>query len=105
MAVEDLRSLVTLSPDATGWRWDVEPQTRLLTPPQELDEARPSYAYKKALTDAYSDAGLVKAATSSWGDHANMKQASSFLPVGAAGEMVGEGDESLISTARRTRRA
>ena len=50
LAVEDLRPLVTLSPNATGWSWDVEPQTHLRTPPPpKLDEAEPSYAIQKAL--------------------------------------------------------
>ena len=79
LTVEDLRPLVTLSPEATGWSWDVEPQTHLRTPPPpKLDEAEPSYAIQKALLDAYTDAGLVRAATSSWWDNANVKKASSF---------------------------
>jgi hypothetical protein len=86
LVVDDLRPLVTVSPNATGWSWDVEPQTRLLTPPPTLDEAQPSYAIQKALTDAYSDAGLVKAATSSWWDNANVKKASSFANLVATPE-------------------
>ncbi|MET0887445.1 MAG: hypothetical protein ABWX92_13455 [Mycetocola sp.] len=86
LAVEDLRPLVTVSPEATGWRWDVEPQTRLLTPPPRLDEAEPSYAIQRALTDAYADAGLVKAATSSWWDNASVKKASSFANLVATPE-------------------
>ena len=86
LAVEDLRPLVTVSPSATGWRWDVEPQTRLRTTPPKLDEDEPSYAIQKALTDAYSDAGLVKAATSSWWDNANVKKASSFANLVATPE-------------------
>ncbi len=79
LAVEDLRPLVTLSPNATGWRWDVEPQTHLRTPaPLGLDESEPSYAIQKTLFDAYVDAGLVTAAMSSWFDTANMQKASSF---------------------------
>jgi len=79
LTVEDLRPLVTLSPDATGWSWDVAPQTHLRPPsPPRLDETEPSYALQKALLDAYTDAGLVKAATSSWWDYANVKKASSF---------------------------
>jgi hypothetical protein len=79
LTVEDLRPLVTLSPDATGWRWDVEPQTQLRSPaPPRLDEAEPSYVIQKALLDAYTDAGLVRTATSSWWDNANAKKASSF---------------------------
>ena len=86
LAVEDLRPLVTLSPNATGWSWDVEPQTRLLTPPIQLDESAPGHAIRKALTDAYTDAGLVKGATSSWWDTANMKKASSFASLVATRE-------------------
>ena len=79
LTVDDLRPLVTVSPHATGWSWDVEPQTRLQTPPPpKRDEAEPSYAIQKALLDAYTDAGLVKAATSSWFDTANGRKASSF---------------------------
>lgn len=79
LTVDDLRPLVTLSPNATGWRWDVDPQTHVRTPaPLGLDESEPSYAIQKALYDAYMDAGLVRAAMSSWFDTANMKKASSF---------------------------
>jgi hypothetical protein len=79
LAIDDLRPLVTVSPNATGWSWDVEPQTHLRTPsPPRLDEAEPSYVIQKALLDAYTHAGLVKAATSSWWDYANVKKASSF---------------------------
>jgi len=79
LAVDDLRRLVTVSPNATGWSWDVEPQTHIRTPqPPTLDEAEPSYAIQKALLDAYTDAGLVKAASSSWWDNADAKKASSF---------------------------
>ena len=79
LAVEDLRPLVTLSPNATGWRWDVEPQTHLRPPaPLGLDESEPGYAIQEALFDAYVDAGLEMAATSSWFDTANLKKASSF---------------------------
>jgi hypothetical protein len=79
LVVEDLRPLVTLSPNATGWRWDVEPQTHVRRPaPLGLDESESSYAIQKALYDAYMDAGLVRAAMSSWFDTANMKKASSF---------------------------
>jgi hypothetical protein len=87
LAVEDLRPLVTVSPEATGWSWDVEPQTRFLTPPlPRFDESDPSYAIQTALTDAYAEAGLVKAATSSWFDTANVKKASSFANLVATPE-------------------
>ncbi len=79
LTVEDLRPLVTMSPDATGWRWDVEPETHVRTPPPpRLDEAEPSYAIQEALADAYTEAGLVQAATSSWWDYGGGKKASSF---------------------------
>ena len=87
LVVEDLRPLVTLSPNATGWRWEVEPQTHLRPPaPLGLDVSGPSYAIQKALYDAYMDAGLVRAAMSSWFDTANMKKASSFAYLVAAPE-------------------
>ncbi len=76
LADDDLRMLVTVSPAATGWPWHVEPQTRVGSPPFELDTSDPSYPIQKALTDAYTEAGLVKAATSSWFD--STKKASSF---------------------------
>ena len=80
LAVDDLRPLVTVSPNATGWSWDVEPQTHLRTPaPPRLDEAEPSHVIQKALLDAYTDAGLVRTATSSWWDYVNVKKASSFV--------------------------
>jgi hypothetical protein len=76
LAVEDLRSLVTVSPDTTGWAWHVDPQTRLASPPFKLDQSDPSYPIQKALSDAYHDAGLTRSATSSWFEGA--KKASSF---------------------------
>src|SRR5262245_5599312 len=76
LAVDDLRPLVTVSPDATGWAWQVDPETRLASPPFKLDQSDPSYPIQKALTDAYHDAGLTRSATSSWFDGA--KKASSF---------------------------
>jgi hypothetical protein len=78
LAVDDLRPLVTVPPNATGWTWNVKPQTRLLTPPIELDESAPGHAIQKVVTDAYTDAGLVMRATSSWWDTTNRKKASSF---------------------------
>ena len=76
LAVGDLRPLVTISPGVTGWPWPVNPQTRVASPPFELDESDPSYPIQKALSDVYQDAGLVKSATSSWFD--GTKKASSF---------------------------
>jgi hypothetical protein len=78
LAVDDLRPLVTISPDATGWPWHVDPQTRVASPSFKLDQSDPSYPIQKALSDAYQDAGLVKSATSSWFDGKNGKKASSF---------------------------
>ena len=98
LAVEDLRPLVTLSPNATGWRWDVEPQTHLRTPaPLGLDESEPSYAIQKTLFDAYVDAGLVTAAMSSWFDTANMQKASSFA------YLVATPETARTATGRRER--
>jgi hypothetical protein len=74
--VDDLRMLVTVSPAATDWPWNVEPQTRVASPPSELDASNPSYVIQKILSDAYDEAGLVRRATSSWFDAA--KKASSF---------------------------
>ena len=86
LAVDDLRQLVTVSPDATGWRWQVEPQTRLLSPPLTLDESAPGHAIRSVLTAAYTEAGLVKGATSSWWDDPNGKKASSFASLVATPE-------------------
>ena len=76
LADDDLRMLVTVSPAATGWPWNVEPKTHVGSPPLELDTSDSSDPIQKALTDAYTEAGLVKAATSSWFD--STKKASSF---------------------------
>jgi hypothetical protein len=77
LAVDDLRPLVTISPEATGWPWPVDPQTRVALPSAfKLDQSEPSYPIQKALRDAYRDAGLVRLATSSWFD--GVKKASSF---------------------------
>lgn len=78
LTADDLRTLVTVSPDATGWSWTVDPRTRSLSPPIELDESVPGHDIRRALTDAYMDAGLVRAATSDWWDNATGKKASSF---------------------------
>ena len=76
LAVDDLRSLVTMSPEPTGWPWPVNPPTRVGSPQFELDESDRSYPIQKALSDAPQDAGIVKSATSSWFD--GTKKASSF---------------------------
>lgn len=78
LAVDDLRPLVTVSPEATGWPWPVDPQTRLGARPPKLDDSITGYKIQKTLFDAYREAGLVKSATSSWFDGANGKKASSF---------------------------
>ena len=77
MAADDLRPLVTISPEATGWPWPVDPQTHVASPSSfELDQSEPSYRIQKAVRDAYEEAGLVRLATSSWFD--GVKKASSF---------------------------
>jgi hypothetical protein len=87
LAVEDLRTLVTVSPNATGWSWTVDPRTRLRSPTSfELDTSEPSYAIQKAVTDALVDAGWVKAATSDWWDDEEGKKASSFANLVATPE-------------------
>ncbi len=58
LAVDDLRPLVTISPEATGWPWHVDPQTRVASPSSfKLDQSDPSYPIQKALRDAYQEAG------------------------------------------------
>ena len=77
VAADDLRPLVTISPEATGWPWPVDPQTHVASPSSfELDQSEPSYRIQKAVRDAYEEAGLVRLATSSWFD--GVKKASSF---------------------------
>jgi hypothetical protein len=79
LAIDDLRPLVTISPEATGWPWPVDAQTRIASPSSfRLDQSDPSYPIQKALRDAYQEAGLVKLATSSWFDGEHGKKASSF---------------------------
>jgi hypothetical protein len=76
-AVKALRSLVTMSPEATGWSWSAEPQTRMASPqPFTFDQSEPSYAIQKDLSDAYDAAGIRQLATSSWWDE--RQKASSF---------------------------
>jgi hypothetical protein len=93
-AAEALRSLVTVSPEATGWSWSAEPQTRTASPqPFTFARSEPSYAIQKDLADAYDAAGLRHRATSSWWDTA--QKASSFAtlvstPAGAESAMNAE---------------
>jgi hypothetical protein len=76
-AVKELRSLVTVSPEATGWSWSAEAQTRMASPqPFTFDRSEPSYAIHKELNDAYEAAGIRERATSSWWDE--RQKASSF---------------------------
>ena len=76
-AVQNLRSLVTISPEATGWTWPVKPQTRTASPSFTMDPSEPSYTIQKALSDAYDAAGIRQLATSNWWD-GTLKKASSF---------------------------
>jgi hypothetical protein len=76
-AIDALRSLVTVSPEATGRSWSAEPQTRMASPqPFTFDQSEPSYAIQKDLSDAYDAAGIRQRATSSWWDE--RQKASSF---------------------------
>src|SRR5262245_45364599 len=86
LAVDDLRALVNVSPEATGWRWAVEPQTQFASPPLELNPAAAGHEIRRALTDTYQDAGIVRLATSSWWDNARAKKASSFANLFASAE-------------------
>ena len=93
-AVKALRSLVTVSPDATGWSWSAEPQTLTASPqPFTFDRSEPSYAIQKDLDDSYNAAGIRRRATSSWWDPT--QKASSFAtlvstPAGAEAAMNAE---------------
>ena len=60
LAVDDLRSLVTMSPEPTGWPWPANPSDAVGSPPFELDKSDRSYPIQKALSPiAYQDAGIV----------------------------------------------
>ena len=78
-AVEGLRTLVVISPEATGWAWPVKPKTRVGAPASSftMDPSEPSYSIQKDVNDAYIAAGVRQYATSSWLD-ATLKKASSF---------------------------
>jgi hypothetical protein len=88
LTTDDLQTLVTVSPNATGWSWTVDPQTRFMSPSVELklDKSEPSYEIQKAVTDAYSDAGFVRSATSDWWDNEGGKKASSFATLFATSD-------------------
>ena len=76
-AVKALRSLVTVSPEATGWPWSAKPQTRTASPqPFTLGRSEPSYSLQKDLYDAYDAAGIRQSRTSNWRDA--RQKASSF---------------------------
>jgi hypothetical protein len=101
LAVADLRTLVTVSPVATGWSWTVDPRTRFLEPPIEHDESPPGHEIRKTLADAYADAGLVAAATSSWWDTEDGKKASSFANLVATADDATRAMEAERDFARR----
>jgi hypothetical protein len=85
-AVKALRSLVTVSPEATGWAWSAKPQTRTASPqPFTFDEAEPSYTIKKDLDDAYREARVRKRATSSWWEETQKASSFATLVSSAAG--------------------
>jgi hypothetical protein len=66
-AAKALRSLVAVSPEATGWTWSAKPETRTASPqPFPFDRSEPSYAVQKELFDAYDAAGIRLSGTSSW---------------------------------------
>lgn len=96
-AVEALRSLVAISPEATGWAWPVKPTTRVGSPPSSftMDPSEPSYSIQKGVNDAYVAAGIRQYATSSWWD-ATLKKASSFANLVSTGA----GAESAMNAER-----
>lgn len=96
-AVEGLRSLVEISPEATGWAWPVKPKTRVASPPSSftIDPSAPSYSIQKGVNDAYVAAGVRQYATSSWWD-ATLKKASSFANLVSTGA----GAESAMNAER-----
>jgi hypothetical protein len=65
-APPDLRALVLVSPDATGWSWAVAPRTRTASAPIRLDPTKPSHGIEQELYDTYRDAGFSASATSDW---------------------------------------
>lgn len=99
LTTDDLRPLVTVSPEATGWTWRAKPETRVAAPEAfSFEETDPSYEIQKALHDAYEREGLVRAATSSWRDGAQAQKASSFanlLPTPEAARSVLEAERTF----------
>ena len=80
---DDLRPLVTVSPETTGWPWQVKPQTRVHSAAQ-LDSITPSNEIQRTLQNAEKRAELLHAAESSWWDEG--QKASAFASVYATHE-------------------
>ena len=78
LTADDLRTLVTVAPDATGWTWSAKPTT-LLRSPLALAQANLASGIPRALQKAIARAGLERNGMSQWQD--KEKQASSFASI------------------------
>ena len=77
LGADDLRPLVTVSPETTGWPWRAKPRTRVLS--AERLGSPPSQAIQRTLWRAEQRAGLLHAAEASWWDDG--QKASAFANV------------------------
>jgi hypothetical protein len=83
LTADDVRPIVTVAPDATGWRWTAKPETRV-APAVDVERWEPAHAVQETYRDAQLAAGLVRTAASSWWDDG--KKASSFADLYATAE-------------------
>lgn len=78
LTADDLRTLVTVSPDATGWTWSAKPTTRLRSA-LALAQADLERESPRALQKDMARAGLEGNGASHWQDKG--RQASSFASI------------------------
>jgi hypothetical protein len=98
LTVDDLRTLVTVAPDATGWTWSAKPTTRLRSP-LALAQADLARGIPRALHKEIARAGLERNGLSHW--HEKGKQASSFASI----YRTSEGARAVLAAERRLAQA
>ena len=77
LTADDLRALVTVSPDATGWTWSAKPTTRLRSPVALAQALRREVP--RPLRKEMARAGLEGNGMSHWQDKG--RQAASFASI------------------------
>jgi hypothetical protein len=78
LTADDLRTLVTVAPDSTGWTWSAKPTTRLRST-LALTQADLARGIPRALQKEIARAGLERNGMSHWQDKG--KEASSFASI------------------------